>query len=224
MVSFILADQLRSLVRASLSDFVALFDGNVGTSARLLPNAVPITFVTRAVLDKHSVRLEPKMQEIQTVVESFVNMLVVAVDQIPKIETQLFSNSTSNVGNAKPGTITLKPEQCIRVAFEETFPDFVEKCRSQLSSDLKNHLAQPKLYLKEFDRHKPLIEDTVHEQVTAFLNTDPNQEKMMEVWERLESHINTISIGSDQVAKSSQCLHNQCLSVQHIISLSGPPV
>lgn len=181
MISFILADQLRSLIRASVSDFVALFDGSVCTTARLLPNAVPVTFFSRAVLDGTSVKLEPSMSEVQSTIESFVDTLIVAVDQIPKIETQLFSNSTNNVGAAKAGSLGLKPEQCINVAFEKTFPAFVRQCRDSLNTDLTRQVSFPQTYLGEFDKHKTLIQKTVYEDVNNFIATEPNQEKMMEV-------------------------------------------
>jgi dynein heavy chain len=196
MVSFILSDQLRSLIRASLTDFVALFDGNVGTTARLLPNAVPVTFATKAVLDDTVVRLEPSMNEIQATIESFVDTLVVAVDQIPKIETQLFSNSTNNVGAAKTGTLNLKPEHCITVAFEKTFPAFVKKCKESLTVDLTRQVASPQKYLSEFDRHKTLIEKTVYAQVDTFIGTEPSQESMMEEVKRWRTMANTAIISA----------------------------
>lgn len=210
MISFILSDQLRSLIRASLTDFVALFDGNVGTTARLLPNAVPITFVTRCVLDETVVRLEPSMNEIQTTIESFVDALIVAVDQIPKIETQLFSNSTNNVGAAKSGSLNLKPEHCINVAFEQTFPSFVKKCKESLSVDLARQVALPQKYLSEFDVHKTLIEKTVYAQVDKFIEIEPSQESMMQEVKRWRAMANTAIISAYPFNVSFPLVDIQC--------------
>lgn len=180
LVSFILADQLRSLVRSSLEDFCALFDGVIGTCTRMIPNSQPVTFIVRAVLEETSLRLEPGMPEVKSTVESFIDQIISAVDHIPKIETQLFSNAANISTSTKSGIAILKPEHCINVAFEVTFPKIVKKCRSELSVNLTRQLGHPSRYLAEYDKHKQLIDKTVYNDVTEFLEQEQTQDKMME--------------------------------------------
>ncbi|KAJ3227682.1 Dynein heavy chain 7, axonemal [Clydaea vesicula] len=191
MISFLLADQLRSMIRRSLIDFVAIFDGNVVTTALMLEGSQPLSFIVRVVLDDTNIHLDPTNNEVQATIEAFIDQILVALDHIPKIETQLFSNmanishiaNTSNQPATKGNAIgqNLKPENCINVCFKKTFPNFVEELRQKLKKNLIRQLEAPTNYLKEFERHKRLIDKSVYQEVHDFLHSeDITQEKMME--------------------------------------------
>ncbi len=193
MVSFLLANELRLLVKKSLSDFVQMFDANVTTAASLIKNATPLSFIIRMVLDDTTIRLDPSVEDVQSTAESFIDQILTCVDQIPKIETQLFSNfANSSLGN--PGGYntqnsrmvgnvnqTLKPENCINVAFEDTYPSFVKKCRQDLAKCVKQQLQFPTDYLSEFDKHRSLIDKSVYKDVENLISGEFHAEHLMEV-------------------------------------------
>ncbi|KAJ3181585.1 Dynein heavy chain 7, axonemal [Gaertneriomyces sp. JEL0708] len=177
-VAFVLATQLRWIVEKSLEDFVALF------SARLPPNAQgeslqPLTLIMHLVLDDNEITFEPTAKELLTTVDGLLDALIVAADRIPKIETQLFATGQA-VTSTRAGIMNLKPEQCIRVAFAETFPKLVEDARNKVRSKLERFLKAPFAYIAEFDKHRPLIVGEAESEVTAFLENEPTNEQLME--------------------------------------------
>ncbi|KAJ3073863.1 Dynein heavy chain 7, axonemal [Podochytrium sp. JEL0797] len=173
-VSLILSDQLRYIVEESVKDFVGMFDGSVITAAHRVEGGKPLQFAVKMLLDDGKIKFEPAMSDILATVESLFDILLTATDRIPKIETQLFSNgmATTNINNNKLVTMTVKPDQCIRVAFESTLPALTENARKTLRSNLQRLFEVPTQYASEYDRHKPLINKTLDAEVTEFLKTE----------------------------------------------------
>ncbi|KAJ3108807.1 Dynein heavy chain 7, axonemal [Phlyctochytrium bullatum] len=134
----ILRDQLRWIVHRSLEDFVDLFDGSVASATRKVENGKPLSFCIRLVLEDNRTKFEPSTSEIMSVVEGLLDMMLVAVDRIPKIETQLFSNGSTSSANGRAGILNVKPDQCIKVAFEATLPAVVEDARANLRASLQS--------------------------------------------------------------------------------------
>ena len=196
MISFIIADQLRQLIHLSLKDFVDVFDGGIGNESRMIENGQPVSFIARIILEDVDVKLEPSMNEIQSTVENFVDQLLVSVDRIPKIETQLFSNMANVNTNSKGALSLLKPEYCINVAFESTFPGFVKENKTRLSRALSRQLNLPILYLKEFDKHKSIIDKSSQEEVSEFLKIEQPQERYMEEIKKWRSMASTSIISA----------------------------
>ncbi|KAI8615245.1 dynein heavy chain and region D6 of dynein motor-domain-containing protein [Chytriomyces sp. MP71] len=179
-VSLILSDQLRYIVEESVKDFVGMFDGSVVTAARRVEGGKPLQFSVKLLLDDNKLRFEPAMCDILTAVETLFDLLLVATDRIPKIETQLFSNgmATTNINNNKLVTMTVKPDQCIRVAFESTLPAFTENARKTLRANLQGLFEPPHKYVTEFDRHNGLITHTLDADVEEFLKIDQTHDRM----------------------------------------------
>nr|KAJ3423148.1 Dynein heavy chain 7, axonemal [Polyrhizophydium stewartii] len=157
-VSLMLGDQLRHIVRESLKDFMSLFDSSAAASNSNLPSGTKaIMFSVRLTLDDTKIKFDPPTAEIQSVVEALMDVLLTAADRIPKIETQLFASGQAATANSRVGMNPVKPEQCIRVAFEATFPKYVDQMRATLRTNLAKLLSAPYAYLSEFDKHKALI-------------------------------------------------------------------
>eukprot|EP00842_Homolaphlyctis_polyrhiza_P003265 jgi/Hompol1/393/HPOL_001324-RA len=183
-ISLILGDQLRYIVRESLREFTSLFEMNVAPVANsdngVPPGSRPIMFTIRMILEDTKIKFDPPTSEIQSVIESLMDTLLCAADRIPKVETQLFASGQAATANSRIGMNPVKPEQCIRVAFESTFPRLVEQTRTALRANLTKLLSAPYTYLSEFDKHKPLISKASDVDVTEFLSNENSQEKMME--------------------------------------------
>ncbi|TPX70976.1 hypothetical protein CcCBS67573_g06369 [Chytriomyces confervae] len=183
-VSFILSDQLRCIVEESVKDFVGMFDGSVVTAAHRVDGGKPLQFSVKMVLDDGKLRFEPAMSDILNSVETLFDLLLVATDRIPRIETQLFSNglaaTTVNSNNNKLLSMTAKPDQCIRVAFEATLPAFTENARKKLRENLTRLFELPQKYTSEFDRHSGLITRSIDHEVAEFLSVDQTHDRMAE--------------------------------------------
>ncbi|RKO94242.1 dynein heavy chain and region D6 of dynein motor-domain-containing protein [Blyttiomyces helicus] len=195
MVSFILGDQLRHIVRASVRDFLDLFDGNVATVGKRCEGARPVSFALRLQLDDTKLRLDPVPADVQATVEALLEGLLVAADRVPRIETQLFSTGQPTSTNARSGIANVRPEQCIRVAFEATFPTFVADCKAELKKNLTRLLTAPQVYLHEFDRHGALVTKLADVDVSEFLKSEPSAEAMMNEVKRWKHHA-TVNIQS----------------------------
>ncbi|KAI9090456.1 dynein heavy chain and region D6 of dynein motor-domain-containing protein [Phlyctochytrium arcticum] len=178
-ISLILADQLRVIVHKSLLDLVALIEGLAQPASKGGETSQPLSFVVRLLLDDNKVSCEPSARDILSTVESITDALLVAADRIPKIETQLFSTG-QNITSTRSGMMNLKPDQCIRVAFAETYPAIVRKARETIRDVVGLRMQAPHNYLPEFDRHQALILKTAEKSVTLFLESDPPPDKLME--------------------------------------------
>lgn len=183
-VSLILANQLRMIVQRSLNDFISLFHGDTSAAAKRFENGQPVSFVVRLVLDDTKLTFDPSFKEILSTIDGLLDSLLVTADRVPKIETQLFSTGQS-VTSTRAGIMNLKPEQCIRVAFAETFPTIVEEARTTLKDTITKRLQNPQSYQQEFDKHKVLVTKDAERTVTSFLAGEPTAEQMMQVLSRL---------------------------------------
>ena len=177
-VSLILSDQLRHIVRETVQDFLSLFD--IRNASLSNDKSHSLSFSIKVVLEDIRIKFEPATTDIQTVVEGLLDAILVAADRIPKVETQLFASGQAVNSNSRPGINPVKPEQCVRVAFENTFPAFVKEARETLRSNLSKLLNAPYVYITEFEKHKALIGKACDVDVTEFLATESNYEKLME--------------------------------------------
>lgn len=178
-ISLIMADQLRHIVRKTVEDFLSLFDYTI----HLHPDSnIPrsLSFVVRLNLEDKSIVFEPHLSDIGQVVEGILDTLFVAADRIPRIETQLFAQGQTSGGN-KSLLLSAKPEQCIRVAFEETYPQFCQEARKKLKKCVSEKFVAPNAYLSTYEDFKSLITKVSYSEVESFLNDDPTVESLMEV-------------------------------------------
>ena len=179
-VSFILADQLRHVIRASVQDFLILFNGNLLALSQQAENAKPLQFTVRLTLEETKIRFDPPVNEIQTVIEGLFDAMLLALDKVPKIETQLFfSGQNANINN-RAALSALKPEQCVRIGFEATFPQLVADAQKSLKAHISNCLQLPVNYLSDFDKHKSVINRGSDNEVTSFLQLELTQDRIME--------------------------------------------
>ncbi|KAJ2994003.1 Dynein heavy chain 7, axonemal [Globomyces sp. JEL0801] len=179
-ISLLLADQIRQIVEQSANDFIALFDLATLQSHSELSHPKAVSFAVRMVLDDSKIRLEPSVIEIQSTIEHLLDCVFTAADKIPKIETQLFASGQTVVSSTRTGINPVKPDQCIRVVFEETYPQIVASSRKLLKDRLTKLLEAPIYYLAEFDKQKALISRASDVDVTDFLETEKPQEQMMD--------------------------------------------
>ena len=183
LVSFIITDQLRAIVQNSIDDFVSLFQENY-EPPKTIENAKPITFSVKLQLDNTKLKFEPLMSDIQSVVDSLFDSLLIAADKIPRLETQLFLTGTGHTGGAsgfKNTNSAIKPEQCFKIAFTETYPAFVNAARTKYRTNVTHILQAPHDYLTVFDKHKNLIVKSADNEITEFLNIENNPDKMADV-------------------------------------------
>lgn len=181
MVSLIIADQLRSIVRKSADDFVAIFAENSALLTKLCAGAVPILFSVKQVLHKDTIRLEPTTDDIQSCIEGLLDQLLISADGIPRVETQLFSNMGSSSSAVKPNTV-FKPNQCVLVDFEATFPEYTKRIKEKLRDSLSVQLQEPQEYIQKFRRHSNLIEKSALTEIKEYLTQeDIPQDKLIMV-------------------------------------------
>ena len=178
-VSLLLADQIRNVVEQSALDFLSLFDTASIQKYPGLEAAKCVTFSMKMVLDESRIKLEPSVSDVQSTIEGLLDSLFVAADLIPKVETQLFATGQSS-NNNRVGINPVKPDQCIHVAFEETYPEFTAKTRKTLRSRIAKLLETPVTYLSEFDKHRSLVTKASDLEVTEFLSVERTQEVLME--------------------------------------------
>ncbi|KAJ3286989.1 Dynein heavy chain 7, axonemal [Borealophlyctis nickersoniae] len=194
-ISCILGDQLRYIVHESVKDFVSLFDGDVTTISRRYEGGSPVSFAVRLLLEDTRLRFDPSTQEIASTVEGLLDALMLAAERIPKIETQLFANGQTTATSTRAGMTNVKPEQCIRVAFENTYPEIVREARAKLTESLEKLLQTPHDYIREFEKHNMLINKSSENGVNEFLQNDNPQDKMMEEVKKWRHHA-TVNVHS----------------------------
>lgn len=178
-VSLIMADQLRSVVRKTVEDFLSLFDDTIHLHRDSdIPKS--LSFLVRLALDEKSIVFEPHLSDIEKALEGILDSLFISADKVPRIETQLFAQGQTSGGN-KLLLLSAKPEQCVRVAFEETYPQFCKEAREKLRKCVSEKLVAPNAYLSTFDGFSSIITKSANLEVESFLSDDPNVESMIEV-------------------------------------------
>jgi dynein heavy chain, axonemal len=181
MLSLILADQIRHVVRETVLDFVAMFDLVEMTARFKLEHAHPVSFSIKPILDDRRIKFDPQTSEIESNVLGLLDLIFTAADKIPKIETQLFATSQAPNTNSSNRMNPVKADQCIQVNFEATYPAFCKSVRAKLKGHLSKLLAAPHAYLSEFDKHSSLINKRSELDVVDFLKVESSQDKMMDV-------------------------------------------
>jgi dynein heavy chain len=184
LVSLILADHIRQIIIETALDFVAMFDSMETIISRFkISHSHPVTFTMRPILDGKRIKLEPLTAEVESTLMSLLELILIAADKIPKIETQLFATSQTQANNNnRVGMNPFKPEQCISINFELTYPTFCENIRKTLKNNLAKCMQAPHNYLNEYDKLAALIEKRLEVDVIEFVKVTTSQEKMIEVW------------------------------------------
>lgn len=185
MVALMLADHIRGFIRETALDFVAMFDSSETAARFTIPHAHAVQFTIRPVLDSKKIIFDPPTAEIEESVLRLLDLIFTAADKIPKIETQLFATSqapanAANNSGTRVGMNPVKPEQCISVCFEETYPGFTASLRNKLKENIGEQLNAPHAYLSEFEKHRALISKRLELNVNEFLEVEKSQDKMME--------------------------------------------
>ena len=171
----------------------------------------------KMVLDEVKIKLEPPVSDIQSTLEGLLDSLFVAADLIPKVETQLFATGQSSNIN-RVGINPVKPDQCIRVAFEETYPKFTANIRKKLGRKLGILLEAPVSYISEFDKLKSLVIKTSDGDVTEFLFSDKSQETMMEEVRRFRSMASNQIISAYPYVVQFPLIELQCAEFINVLA------
>lgn len=177
-VRLLMAEQLRSIVRRSVADFMFLFTANAAQVTKRFVEGKPLTFLNKLELDEATatVRYLVPMGDIQTTVAALFEKLLTCLDRLPVLETQLF---VLNSGTTMPDIFnrasiaSLGKNDTIPVNFEGTFPNWVREQRQLLHAHLSKELAEPLVYLGEFDRHANLFNKKSETAVNDLLATEP---------------------------------------------------
>ncbi|KAJ3091162.1 Dynein heavy chain 7, axonemal [Quaeritorhiza haematococci] len=151
-------------------------------------NARPVSFVMRVHLEDTKIRFEPPTSEIISTVESLLDALLVSLDRVPKIETQLFTSPQSIPLANRNGIQNLKPQHCLAVGFEGSYPDIVEEARKTLRAHLSKTLQNPHQYVKEFERHASFITEVADTEVTELLKNEITLDRLMEEVKNYRHH------------------------------------
>jgi hypothetical protein len=157
--------------------FVPLSDFK-GRSGSRMHEKMPM-FNVKLLVDGNKLKFEPSLNEVQSTVELLFDQLLLAANHIPKLDVYLFSAQPSE--NIMEVSSNTPPEQCIKVAFEDTYPDMVNNERNRLKKYLYRLAQEPNSYLVEFQRHSDLINLTAEEAVNNFLEGDQSAAKEIEV-------------------------------------------
>ena len=196
-ISLIMGDQLRYIVKKSIQEFLALIASKPFTPG---DNAKTLSFSVRLVLEENKIVFEPTLSEIQNTVEGILDALLLVADRIPKVETQLFSQGQASYGGNKALTSNLKPEQCIPVAFETTFPRIVSGAKETLKASLTSTLQAPSNYLAVYDKLKSLITKSAYTDVDNFLAEEAPIDKFMDEVKKYRAQATTVSCAYARVA------------------------
>jgi dynein heavy chain len=168
-VSEILATQFRAILETAVKDFVSLFTHpSQGNSDKPYHS---VTFIVRLVLENTKSHFEPALPDVLTVVDDLFEQLLVSLDRVPRIETQLFA---SNIGGAKDKLVNLRggAVATIKIAFKETHPTICKEAKMHLREVVAKNLEFPHIYMRTFDKHQHLITKTAEADVESFLKAE----------------------------------------------------
>ncbi|ORX87075.1 hypothetical protein BCR32DRAFT_215666 [Anaeromyces robustus] len=180
-ISLIMSDQLRYIVNKSIEDFVLLFECDRNKFVKRIPNASPPLFIIKLLLDDNKLIFEPSLDDVFSTIISLFNQMIIAANNIPLIETQLFRNGNSNSfnSNSRNEYLQIKSELNLKVDFEQTYPEIVQENRNKLNEYLTKLLKEPEEYLNEFNDHMDLINKNEEEKVNQFLAEEHTHEELM---------------------------------------------
>jgi hypothetical protein len=169
-VNFILADQIRSMILATIEDYVNLFQNQTAV------NASGLSFSVKLNIAESALAFEPSLSDFQSQLESIYEMMLNATEKVQKAEFQLFQKRSSAVDEAKI------PNLYIQVNFSQTHTAVIQQNRDRLKVKVAGILTAPKGYLKEYDRFKAIITGSAENDLKDLLNTDVSIERQFEVY------------------------------------------
>ncbi|KAI9354083.1 dynein heavy chain and region D6 of dynein motor-domain-containing protein [Zopfochytrium polystomum] len=146
-VSALMSNQLWSLVEASVTEFESFFAqfANAASDTSL--------FVVRLVISGAQIRFEPPLGDLETLVVSVLEDIVAAAQEIPRIETKLFTSLANEVLHIS--SMSIDDDRIADGKF----------IRSLMS---KNSIA-PQKHLMSYDKYKSLLSHKAEKRIEDFL-------------------------------------------------------
>ncbi|XP_078701931.1 dynein axonemal heavy chain 7-like isoform X3 [Branchiostoma floridae x Branchiostoma belcheri] len=147
----LMTSHLQSLALASIQDYTDLLC-QPPTSIRAYEHP---GFVMRLILDNVSIKFEPDFKDFEIVLLNVFDVMIKAVNVVPRVETKLYTEWSGNRSKA-----TLKP-----VILDEILENAKEKVKEIIAAES----AGPNQHLRNFDKYQYLVNKQAEQDVDQFL-------------------------------------------------------
>lgn len=164
LTGYILSDQLRQMIQVAMLDLVNLFKRD---------SKEYLAFQIKMCLETKSIQFTPSRDDITTTIMSCFDLLLTALDKIPKPETQLFVTNGSVTKNPRAALSQILITQCVPVKFLETYPEFYKTTRAELLSILEENSIAISKFASTFIKHGSYITQKELVVVQALMNNSP---------------------------------------------------
>ncbi|KAI8843135.1 hypothetical protein BC829DRAFT_296941 [Chytridium lagenaria] len=146
-VSALMSNQLWSLIEASLDDFEGFFSqfGSASSDTSL--------FVVRLTIAGAQIRFDPPLSDLEAVIVSILEEMVMACHEIPRVETKLFTSLTS---------------ESLFLSSMTTDDDRIADGRFFRTIVTKNTVA-PQKHLLSYEKYKSLLTHKAEKRIDEFL-------------------------------------------------------
>ena len=171
-VSFLIATFLRGIIRDSIQDFAELFQSSFSLKKYGDLSKSPMYYVRLVCIDQ-KICFEPSFNDLDMCIEMLLDRLITAVDNIPKLETQLFST------NSKKGNTS--PDNFISVGFNDYYSDEVTETKRNIKRNLQHFFHEAEEYVPTFNAEKSLLTNEAEDDVDRLLNMTSELEPLIEV-------------------------------------------
>jgi hypothetical protein len=114
-----------------------------------------ISFFIDLKLDKNSLKFEPPLREVKTIIENLYDSLIKCAEQFPHVENQLFSSA--------------KEVKYLKIDLANVEPEFVASTKSILEENLEDSILELEQFLPSFQPYDSLMSGASYDQVTDFI-------------------------------------------------------
>jgi dynein heavy chain, axonemal len=146
-VSALMSNQLWNLVCASLDDYEKFFSQFANCNSEMS------VFVVRLVISGAQIRFDPPLADVEAIMVSILEEMVLAAQEIPKIETKLFTSL-----GTEPLYISSMQTDDDRIADGRYFRAIFSK-----------NTVNPQKHLMSYDKYKSLLTHKAEKRIDDFL-------------------------------------------------------
>jgi len=189
LVNFILESQLTEIIGQSIPEFLNLFQAD----------DPGYTILVKFILAETEIRMEPSLTEILTTCKSLLDNLLLALEKVPKVQTQIFVTGKDNPNQQQqqqqpPSTPQLQPQQqeknlsssvnyksrlkapsaekFIVIDYERKYPNVVKEAKIKLRQRITEIFTKCIDHIQVFNSHKPLITNQLQQVNDEFLKKE----------------------------------------------------